>query len=225
MTISNDGLKSSGSVLGNSGINYNSSYDTRLSAYLKGSATNDASNQSATTYPGASGVAGTQILYFNPGGTNGTLIINGNVTLDSAKKENIYELPQVVIYVDGNIAIDPSVTRLDAWLIATGDIDTCRGWQDNITETRSLNRNANATCDNQLQINGPVIANSVKLHRTFGADNLVSFTGSHGAKSEKNVSSEVFNLSALTYLWSFAQAGRYQSSYTDVYSRELAPRY
>ena len=225
LTISNDGLKSSGSVLGNSGINYNSSYDTRLSAYLKGSATNDASNQLATTYPGASGVAGTQILYFNPGGTNGTLTINGNVTLDSAKKENIYELPQVVIYVDGNIAIDPSVTRLDAWLIATGDIDTCRGWQDNTTETRSLNRNANATCDNQLQINGPVIANSVKLHRTFGADNLVSFTGSHGAKSEKNVSSEVFNLSALTYLWSFAQAGRYQSSYTDVYSRELAPRY
>ena len=131
----------------------------------------------------------------------------------------------MVIYVDGNIAIDPSVTRLDAWLIATGDIDTCRGWQDNIAETRSLNRNANATCDNQLQINGPVIANSVKLHRTFGADNLVSYTGSHGAKSEKNVSSEVFNLSALTYLWSFAQAGRYQSSYTDVYSRELAPRY
>ncbi len=225
LTISNDGLKSSGSVLGNSGINYNSSYDTRLSAYLKGSATNDVSNQSATTYPGASGVAGTQILYFNPGGTNGTLTINGNVTLDSAKKENIYELPQVVIYVDGNIAIDPSVTRLDTWLIATGDIDTCKGWQDNTTETRSLNRNTNATCDNQLQINGPVIANSVKLHRTFGADNLVSYTGSHGAKSEKNVSSEVFNLSALTYLWSFAQAGRYQSSYTDVYSRELAPRY
>ncbi len=232
LTISNDGLESSGSALGNSGINYNSSYDTRLSAYLKGSATNDASNQSATTYSGASGVAGTQILYFNPGGTNGTLTINGNVTLDSAKKENIYELPQVVIYVDGNIAIDPSVTRLDAWLIATGDIDTCKGWVaanpdegKQGTETRSLNRNANATCDNQLQINGPVIANSVKLHRTFGADNLVSYTGSHGAKSEKNVSSEVFNLSALTYLWSFAQAGRYQSSYTDVYSRELAPRY
>ncbi len=176
LTISNDGLKSSGSVLGNSGINYNSSYDTRLSAYLKGSATNDVSNQSATTYSGASGVAGTQILYFNPGGTNGTLTINGNVTLDSAKKENIYELPQVVIYVDGNIAIDPSVTRLDAWLIATGDIDTCKGWQDNATETRSLNRDANATCDNQLQINGPVIANSVKLHRTFGADNLVILT-------------------------------------------------
>ena len=225
LTISNDGLKSSGSALGNSGINYNSSYDTRLSAYLKGSATNDASNQSATTYSGASGVAGTQILYFNPGGANGTLTINGNVTLDSAKKENIYELPQVVIYVDGDIAIDPSVTRLDAWLIATGDIDTCKDWQDNTTETRSLNRNANATCDNQLQINGPVIANSVKLHRTFGADNLVSFTGSHGDRSNKNVSSEVFNLSALTYLWSFAQAGRYQSSYTDVYSRELAPRY
>ncbi len=225
LTISNDGLKSSGSVLGNSGINYNSSYDTRLSAYLKGSATNDVPNQSATTYSGASGVAGTQILYFNPGGTNGTLTINGNVTLDSAKKENIYELPQVVIYVDGNIAIDPSVTRLDAWLIATGDIDTCRGWQDNTTETRSLNRNANATCDNQLQINGPVIANSVKLHRTFGADNLVSYTGSHGDRSNKNVSSEVFNLSALTYLWSFAQAGRYQSSYTDAYARELAPRY
>lgn len=224
-TISNQGLKLSGSVLGNSGINYNSSYDTRLSAYLKNSAMNDASNQLATTYSGASGVAGTQILYFNPGGTNGTLTITGNVILDSTKKENIYELPQAVIYVDGNIKIDPGVTRLDAWLIATGNIDTCGGWQDNTTETRSLNRNVNATCDQQLQVNGPVIAGSVTLHRTFGADNLVSYTGSHGVKSEKNISSEVFNLSALTYLWSFAQAGRYQSSYTDVYSRELAPRY
>lgn len=224
-TISNQGLKSSGSVLGNSGINYNSSYDTRLSAYLKNSAMNDESNQSAEIYPGASGVAGTQILYFNPGGTNGTLTITGNVILDSTKKENIYELPQAVIYVDGNIKIDPGVTRLDAWLIATGNIDTCGGWQDNTTETRSLNRNVNATCDQQLQINGPVIAGSVTLHRTFGADNLVSYTGSHGVKSEKNISSEVFNLSALAYLWSFAQAGRYQSSYTDAYARELAPRY
>ena len=35
--------------------------------------------------------------------------------LDSRKKESIYELPQVVIYVDGNITIAPGVTRLDAW--------------------------------------------------------------------------------------------------------------
>lgn len=219
-TIANTGLTDGTGKLGSSGINYNSSYSTRLSAYLKSNATNDASAQNATTYGGINGAAGTQILYFNPGGTNGTLTITGNITLDATAKSSIYELPQVVLYVDGSVKIKPEVTELDAWIIATGNVDTCDGWEELKTETKSVHRNNNTTCDKQLKINGPVIAGTVTLNRTYGADNLAYYTA-----SSKNTPSEIFNLSALTYLWSFAQAGRYKSSYTDAYARELAPRY
>lgn len=216
-TITNMGLVAGGNMLGNSGINYNSSYSTRLSAYLKSHATN--TDQEAESYGGATGVGDTQILYFNPGGKNGTLTISGNVELANTSGKTIYEMPQVVIYVDGNVKIAPSVTRLDAWIIANGNVDTCDGWVEKTTETQSVYRNQNTACDNRLQINGPVVAKSVTLNRTYGADPLVySGTG-------KYTSSEVFNLSALSYLWSFAQAGRYDSSYTDAYARELAPRY
>lgn len=218
-TITNMGLVAGGNMLGNSGINYNSSYSTRLSAYLKSHATN-ADTTNAESYDGTVGVGDTQILYFNPGGKNGTLTISGNVELANTKDKTIYEMPQVVIYVDGNVKIAPSVTRLDAWIIANGNINTCSGWAEKTTETRSVYRNQNTTCDNRLQINGPVVAKSVTLNRTYGADNLA-----YGTSSFKNTSSEVFNLSALSYLWSFAQAGRYDSSYTDAYARELAPRY
>lgn len=218
-TITNMGLVAGGNMLGSSGINYNSSYSTRLSAYLKSHATN-ADTTNAESYDGTVGVGDTQILYFNPGGKNGTLTISGNVELANTSGKTIYEMPQVVIYVDGNVKIAPSVTRLDAWIIANGNINTCSGWTEKTTETQSVYRNQNTTCDNRLQINGPVVAKSVTLNRTYGADNLA-----YGTSSFKNTSSEVFNLSALSYLWSFAQAGRYDSSYTDVYSRELAPRY
>lgn len=218
-TITNMGLVAGGNMLGSSGINYNSSYSTRLSAYLKSHATN-ADTTNAESYDGTVGVGDTQILYFNPGGNNGTLTISGNVELANTSGKTIYEMPQVVIYVDGNVKIAPSVTRLDAWIIANGNINTCSGWVEKTTETRSVYRNQNTTCDNRLQINGPVVAKSVTLNRTYGADNLA-----YGTSSFKNTSSEVFNLSALSYLWSFAQAGRYDSSYTDAYARELAPRY
>lgn len=218
-TITNMGLVAGGNMLGNSGINYNSSYSTRLSAYLKSHATN-ADTTNAESYDGTVGVGDTQILYFNPGGKNGTLTISSNVELANTSGKTIYEMPQVVIYVDGNVKIAPSVTRLDAWIIANGNINTCSGWAEKTTETRSVYRNQNTTCDNRLQINGPVVAKSVTLNRTYGADNLA-----YGTSSFKNTSSEVFNLSALSYLWSFAQAGRYDSSYTDAYARELAPRY
>lgn len=224
-TISNVGLAVGTETLGNSNINYNSSYSTRLSAYLKSHATNDVTKQADTEFPGVLNATGTQIFYFNPGGNNGTLKITGDVRLNSTSYATIYEMPQVVIYVDGDVKIDPNVEQLDAWIIASGNVNTCNGWVaannegQHGTETRSINRNSNTTCDKQLQINGPVIAGSVTLNRTYGADPLV-YNG-----TGKNTSSEVFNLSALSYLWSFAQAGRYDSSYTDVYSRELAPRY
>lgn len=215
-TISNSGLTNGGTSLGNSNIGYNSSYSTRLSAYLKSHAE---SPEDQNEYKGQTNVEETKILYFAPNNPTKTLSIIGDVILADTRGRTIYQMPQVVIYVDGNVAISNNVTRLDAWIIATGKVNTCSEWIAKETETRSLNRNQNAVCDNPLKINGPVIAGSVTLNRTYGADPLV-YDG-----TGKNTSAEVFNLSALSYLWSFAQAGRYDSSYTDTYTRELAPRY
>lgn len=44
-------------------------------------------------------------------------------------------------------------------------------------------------------------------------------------RQNKQSPAEVFNLRMDNYLWAYAQAGRYDSSYTESYSRELAPRY
>lgn len=63
------------------------------------------------------------------------------------------------------------------------------------------------------------------LRRSFGSDPLVTRHGTFGSASNKHAAGEVFNLCADTYLWAYAQAGRYDSSYTESYSRELAPRY
>ncbi len=45
------------------------------------------------------------------------------------------------------------------------------------------------------------------------------------AESDRFSPAEIFSLGADDYLWAYAQAGRYNSSYTDAYTRELPPRY
>lgn len=77
------------------------------------------------------------------------------------------------------------------------------------------------------------MADDLKLYRSFGSDIITTdrvgtfnYLGSIGSSNaEKYNAAEVFNLRADVYLWAYAQAGRYDSSYTESYSRELAPRY
>ena len=84
------------------------------------------------------------------------------------------------------------------------------------------------TCSKRLEINGPVFTKNVISKRSFGADGISNDDHDGGNTEPDNhraVSGEVFNLSADTYLWAYAQAGRYSSSYSEAYSRELPPRY
>ncbi len=174
----------------------------------------------------------------------GDITISHNIEL-TADFKTIQQLPQIIIYTTGKITIDPIVERIDAWLIAgsvdssgaNGTIDTCSSFIQKKTEAEVKEGPHNPQdCSKQLIVNGPIIANKVNLRRTYGAERWGRSADNYDPAVDKEDSSsrsaesraataEVFNLSADVYLWAYAQAGRYSSSYNEAYIRELPPRY
>ncbi len=162
--------------------------------------------------------------------------ISGNVNAVSGGP--LATMKQNVVYVpSGDLTITGDVTEINAWVVVpNGKIKTCDTWQDKVTEAAvrsmsgALYQASNMKCQNQLTFNGPVYAGGgVELRRTYGSDALmpkdlpgqIPVSGDDG----RNRSAEIFNLSADTYLWAFSQGQSYNSSFTDAYVRELAPRY
>lgn len=141
--------------------------------------------------------------------SSGTIAITGNITADPGPYANERNIPQRIIIAD-RINIQPNVTRIDAWLIATGTngvINTCANVAD--AQLRL------STCNERLVINGPVIAKSLLMRRTAGADTVPSAT---------SAPAERFNLSASTYLWAYDRSQRTGSLRT-TYVREVGVRY
>lgn len=203
MTIANTNNGS----LGHSGIRTSNTLRTRLNTYLS----NRPNIDSISSLP-ANITSGTYILNIA-----GNLTIDRNIIVPGGNYASIYQIPQVVIFVSGDVNIKGSVTEIDAWIIASGKINTCSDFQSRSTQTASRVYNNNTVCDKQLIINGPVMASKAELRRSYGSDPVIQ-----GARYTPG---EIFNLSGENYLWAYAQAGRYSSSYTEAYSRELAPRY
>ena len=226
LTISNNNCNN----LGHSGINNNSAYLTKLTTYLR----DDPKIRTGFTYIDhqssdnvmaqlGENMSGTTIVRHS-----GDLNITHDITTNKGPYSNIYQIPQVIIFVDGNVNISSNVERIDAWLIVRDAIDTCTAFNDGTTAAH-VNAKPTDICSHQLTFNGPVRADNIKLRRSFGANNIHSnLTGSPlpgRMATEKWAPAEIFNLRADTYLWAYAQAGRYDSSYTESYSRELPPRY
>lgn len=210
-------------MLGYSGVDANSAMLDRLEAYFKTAATSSDSNIGNITVP-----AGSSNIYYVDGSVN----ITGPITITSSVS-SVYQIPQVVIFATGDINISPDVERIDAWLISkNGKVDTCATTNlvDSVTQA-NVNKSHNPDtrplrCEKKLVINGPVFAKTVTTDRTFGSDGTANNDeDSNNATNPRAVPAEVFNLSAENYLWAYAQAGRYSSSYTEAYSRELPPRY
>ncbi len=217
LTISNVG-----STNGQSQVGGNSAFYTRLVQYLTLKANTPVGDLNNLN---TSNISGTKIIY-----VGGDLAITNDIILPK-NYSNIYEIPQVVLIVDGNVNVDPKVTRIDAWIIApSGKLDTCSGYvaskgNPGGTDTKTTHTGW-GLCDSQLTFNGPVMVGSIALNRTGGADPMVSDgQQASGSDRQRYTPAEVFNLSAEVYLWSYAQAGRYGSSYSEAYSRELPPRY
>ena len=229
-------IANAGGSYGDSGVKVTSTLRDRLKTYLlSGDMEPDTST---STIAGGTFSTGTKVY-----NVSGDATITGDIILSPAKNSTIYDLPQVIIYATGNINIRSDVSRIDAWLITDGGVvNTCA--ESDIPNKLEAYVNdydhTSTTCAKQLIINGPVIAKGVKLNRTAGADILnyqpntsgKLFSNSYWEGGEvypngnlRTVTGEVFNLSASSYLWGYAQAGRYDSSYTEAYTRELPPRY
>ncbi len=137
----------------------------------------------------------------------GTVTINGDQKYQSdmgggVKYTVAGQLPQLVIVAD-TIIINDGVKAIDAWLVSKGDLTTC----SSVPPLTSI------TCQDQLTVNGPVMAKRLLLRRTAGS----------GPGPESGIPAEIFNLRADTYLWATSRAvgnGRIQT----VDTTELPPR-
>lgn len=137
------------------------------------------------------------------------IIVTSNITYTNAALTSVSQIPQIVIIAD-SISIDPTVTQIDAWLMATGTtgrINTCTQVA-NATDLRSTN------CTNQLTINGPVAARTIDLRRTAGS----------GSGASSGDPAEIINLRPDAFLWATSytsDAGRVPT----VSTKEVPPRF
>ena len=138
---------------------------------------------------------------------NTDVVINDDISIATGNYTSLSQLPQVVI-IAKSIKIDESVSNIDAWLLApSGSIDTCtiKGARPNALTVNS--------CDNQLTVNGPVVANKLYLYRTYGSD----------PKDESGIPAEIFNLRADAYLWMYNRSAG-DNRWRSTYVTELPPR-
>lgn len=157
---------------------------------------------------------GSYVIY-----ATGNVSIRSPIEYNSGPHSSLDDLPQLVIIADGYIRIDPSVDRVDAWLISNGRVLTCAtaGHAGGSLPNYYSYLNTN-TCDSQLRTNGPIQAGSLYLRRTGGA-------GADGTSpAQRSTPSEVINLRSDAYLWAYGQASQGQSIRTDSV-RELPPRF
>lgn len=257
LTIANNNPGS----LGQSSITKNESLYTRLNTFLRNRAETMNGNVANSSLAGAHDEVTETKIY----AIKGDLTIDRDIVIKTSGYNNIYTIPRVVLFVDGNVKIASDVTQIDAWIIAeNGNIDTCVGYDD-ATDRRNNSTDysqgasgtsadtynlAGSNCAKQLAFNGPVMAKTITLHRSYGADVYVHRNSAYAydaagnvtsprntnyyrasgntngiVKAERYTAAEIFNYRVDDYLWAYAQAGRYGSSYTESYSRELAPRY
>lgn len=218
--------------LGYSGIQNNSTYVTRLDTYLKSGASNashyynvpntdDLRNKLSAEGISIDNINKTIVVH-----TSDDFNITQNIKTNLGPYDSIYQIPQVIIFADGNVNISSTVTEIDAWIITpNGTVNTCSDFAQGVTEADAVGRRYDI-CTNQLVFNGPVLAKNLNLRRSFGSDPMIGHrVGTFNAPSLKEAAGEIFNLRSDVYLWGYAQAGRYDSSYTESYTRELAPRY
>lgn len=143
-----------------------------------------------------------------------TVTITEDIKYTEAQLSSVNDIPQVII-IANKIIINSKVTRVDAWLVASGTngiIETCNvnSLSYKLTGTDRLTVNK---CKDSLVVNGPVMAKQLWLRRTAGS-------GSGIASGEP---AEVFNLRPDAYMWANLHASDNNRVQT-VYSTELPPR-
>lgn len=140
-------------------------------------------------------------------------LVNGDVTIDGDIKYSdsygsLGDIPSLVIIATGNINVQQGVKQMDGLFVTKGTFNTC-------SDAPAGNLSVN-DCKDQLVINGSVIAGSLTLLRTYGADG--------GDDVARKNPAEVFNFNAEMYLKS-ALNGSGASTLRTVDEKDLPPRY
>ncbi len=133
------------------------------------------------------------------------ITINGDITYDNGTLHSLADIPQVVI-IANNINITGNVKQIDAWLVAKSGINTCSDVTGNLSST---------LCNNQLVVNGPVMAKTLYLRRTAGSGTGANHSGDPA---------EIFNLRPDAYMWASQRATGSGNRVQTVYTTELPPR-
>ena len=153
-----------------------------------------------------------------------TLIINKDLTYADSYG-SVRSIPRIIIKAK-NIIITSNVTRIDPWIIATGNLSTCDVGsisQNFSNSTRKDDGTITNICNRQITFNGPVMADQLFLHRTYG-----SRDGKSGTQQEKDDAreqpAEIFNLRPDAFLSSYAGNNTPPVATTDQVI-ELPPRF
>lgn len=166
---------------------------------------------------------------------DGSATINGNITYENGAYSSLGELPQAIIIVNGNLNIEPQVTQIDAWIIVTGTLNTCTGF--------NIGSSGINACNNKIVFNGPVATGKVALNRTGGSGvnnslrnagcgqginschgtgrTVYTYNGNEDASGDPG---EVFNLRSDAYLWAYYHSLAGGQART-TYVREVPPRF
>lgn len=156
------------------------------------------------------------ILLYNSDSQHKNIYISSNIeTGVTTRTYKSFAVPQVIIYTPGDIYIDPSVTRIEAWLLAGGVIKTCA---DNAGINIRLTDSDR--CGSRLTVVGPTVARKIYFDRTYGGDGYRDESGNSTIKEP----AEIFDLNPGAYLFG-ANEARDNAQPITTYLQELPPRY
>ena len=170
-----------------------------------------------TTAVRNSGLSYYPIVLYNSESDKNVYIANDlDIGFNSRTYKN-FVIPQIIIYTPTDIYIDPAVGRIDAWLLAGGEIYTCADASGNNIRTSA----DSGRCENRLTVTGPTVAQKIHFDRTYGGDAYVDPTlGSSTIKEP----AEIFDLNPGAYLFGANEATD-DAQPIVTYLHELPPRY
>jgi len=148
-----------------------------------------------------------------PNGSQQIYLVNGDVTIDgNIRYSNSYgnpsEIPSLVIIATGSILVRDNVDDIAGLFVSRNTFNTC-------SNAPSGNLSVN-NCNRQFTVNGAVIAGSLTLLRTFGADG--------NNDNDRKRPAEIFNFNAEMYIRS-ALNGSGSNTLRTVDEKDLPPRY
>ncbi len=196
-----------------SNVTYNAEANSAVLKSATGTITLDTGSGSDLNFN--TGDVKTSIVYAK------NVVINSNIIVSNNPMSSAGQAKAVIIVATGDIKIASNVTRIDAWLVSGGEINTC--YKDNgrtITNVKDL---ALDVCNQTLVIDAPVYAKNIKLFRTAGGSGAVS--GSGGMSSDEQMKrAEVFNFNTVNYFWAQTEIQSTETiTTTDI--KELPVRY